>query len=112
MDGVFFCLLTCEDFVNAIDTQGGFVLQWKWRTFFYGDFVEISKILLTKFLPYPIIIIKMEKVDFSMEIFWISKISIASQECAWYNGSAVYFAAIPIELVFWYAAKACFSRPP
>ena len=30
--------------------------------------MEISKMLLTKFLPYPIIIIKMEKVDFSMEI--------------------------------------------
>lgn len=26
--------------------------------------MEILKILLTKFLPYPIIIIKMEKVDF------------------------------------------------
>ena len=30
--------------------------------------MEISKMLLTKFLPYPIIIIKMEKVDFFMEI--------------------------------------------
>lgn len=30
--------------------------------------MEILKILLTKFLPYPIIIIKMEKVDFFMEI--------------------------------------------
>lgn len=30
--------------------------------------MEIPKTLLTKFLPYPIIIIKMEKVDFSMEI--------------------------------------------
>ena len=30
--------------------------------------MEISKMLLTKFLSYPIIIIKMEKVDFSMEI--------------------------------------------
>lgn len=29
--------------------------------------MEILKMLLTKFLPYPIII-KMEKVDFSMEI--------------------------------------------
>ena len=38
------------------------------RTFFYGDFVEILKRLLTSLLPYPIIIIKMEKVDFSMEI--------------------------------------------
>lgn len=31
--------------------------------------MKILKMLLTKFLPYPIIIIiKMEKVDFSMEI--------------------------------------------
>lgn len=30
--------------------------------------MEISKMLLTKFLPYPIIIIKMKKVDFFMEI--------------------------------------------
>lgn len=30
--------------------------------------MEILKMLLTKLLPYPIIIIKMEKVDFSMEI--------------------------------------------
>lgn len=31
--------------------------------------MEIPKMLLTKFLPYPIIIIiKMEKVDFFMEI--------------------------------------------
>ena len=69
--------VSCEDFVNAIDTQGGFMLQWKWRTFFYGDFVKILKMLLTKLFPYPIIIIKMEKVDFSMEILWISEIHIA-----------------------------------
>lgn len=30
--------------------------------------MKISKNHLTKFFPYPIIIIKMEKVDFSMEI--------------------------------------------
>lgn len=30
--------------------------------------MKILKILLTRFLPYPIIIIKMEKVNFSMEI--------------------------------------------
>ena len=30
--------------------------------------MKISKNHLTKCLPYPIIIIKMEKVDFSMEI--------------------------------------------
>lgn len=46
--------------MNAIYIQEGFVLQWKWRTFFYGDFMEILQNHLTKFLPYPIIIIKME----------------------------------------------------
>ena len=65
--GVFFCLLICEDFVNCIGTQGSFMIKWKRRTFFYGDFMEILQNHLTKFLPYPIII-KMEKADFSMEI--------------------------------------------
>lgn len=64
--GAFYCLLGCEDFVNCIDTQGGFMIKWKRRTFFYGNFVEILQNHLTKFLP--IIIIKMEKADFSMEI--------------------------------------------
>lgn len=44
------------------------MIKWKRRTFFYGDFMEILQNHLTKFLPYHIIIIKMEKADFSMEI--------------------------------------------